>query len=210
MIRSLLYIFFFLTTLPSIAQRTYDLYSPDSSLRLQIKTQDKLSWHLYAGKELLTQSSSIGLQLKEGKMLSGKLAIASHKYNNANEIITVPVPYRKKTLVDNYNQLELTFKEPFSLQFRMYNNGMAYRIGVRFKDSIIVESENVTFELNENTNVWFAHMDKRQNVDRFHTSFEAIYKKQQLSAIPDTMLTYSPVTVSLANGYHLAICDTIF
>ena len=51
---------------------------------------------------------------------------------------------------------------------------------------------------------WLAHMDKRQNVDRFHTSFEAIYAKQNLSAIPDTMLTYAPVTVSLTNGYHLA------
>ena len=207
MIRSSLFIFFLLTTLPLIAQRTYDLYSPDSSLRLQVKTKDKVSWQLYAGKELLTQSSSIDLQLNLQQKLSDKLAVASHRYAKTNEIVTVPVPYRKKTIPDIYNQLELTFKEPFLLQFRMYNNGMAYRIGVRFKDSIIVESENVSFELNENANVWFAHMDKRQHVDRFHTSFEAIYKKQQLSTIPDTMLTYSPVTVSLSNGYHLAICD---
>ena len=50
-------------------------------------------------------------------------------------------------------------------------------------------------------------MDKRQNVDRFHTSFEAIYKKQALAGIADTMLTYAPATVSLSNGYHLAISD---
>ena len=207
MIRFSLYIFFLLTTLPAIAQRSYDLYSPDSTLRLTITAIGKLSWHLYTGKELLTQSSTLDLQLNNQKKLSANLTVASHKYSKTNEIITVPIPYRKKTIPDSYNQLELTFKEPFSIQFRMYNDGMAYRIGLRFKDSIIVERENVSFDLNENANVWFAHMDKRQNVDRFHTSFEAIYKKQQLSAIADTMLTYAPATVSLPNGYHLAFSD---
>jgi len=207
MIRLLLGISFFASILSASAQQSYDLYSPDSSLRLEIKTKDKLSWTLFAGKQLLTQSSSVDLQLANQKMLSGKLAVASHKYRKINQPVTVPVPYRKKIIADNYNQLELTLKEPFSIQFRMYPDGMAYRIGTRFKDSIIIESEKVSFELDDQTDVWFAHMDKRQNVDRFHTSFEAIYKKQQLSAIADTMLTYSPVTVSLPNGYHLAFSD---
>lgn len=207
MIRLLLGISFFASILSASAQQSYDLYSPDSSLRLEIKTKDKLSWTLFAGKQLLTQSSSVDLQLANQKMLSGKLAVASHKYSKINQLVTVPVSYRKKIIADNYNQLELTLKEPFSIQFRMYPDGMAYRIGTRFKDSIIIESEKVSFELDDQTDVWFAHMDKRQNVDRFHTSFEAIYKKQQLSAIADTMLTYSPVTVSLPNGYHLAFSD---
>ena len=203
----LLYLFCLLTTLTAIAQRSYDLYSPDSSLHLEIGTKEKLSWILYAGNELLTQSSSVDLQLADQKKLSGKLAVASHKYSKSIETITVPVPYRKKAIIDNYNQLELIFKEPFSIQFRIYNDGMAYRIGTSFKDSVIVESENASFELDDKAGVWFAHMDKRQNVDRFHTSFEAIYKKQRLVDIADTMLTYAPLTVSLSNGYHLAISD---
>jgi len=207
MIRVLLYLFCLLTTFTAIAQRSYDLYSPDSSLHLEIGTKEKLSWILYAGNELLTQSSSVDLQLADQKKLSGKLAVASHKYSKSIETITVPVPYRKKAIIDNYNQLELIFKEPFSIQFRIYNDGMAYRIGTSFKDSVIVESENASFELDDKAGVWFAHMDKRQNVDRFHTSFEAIYKKQRLVDIADTMLTYAPLTVSLSNGYHLAISD---
>ena len=207
MIKLLLYIFCLLVTVPSIAQRSYEFYSPDSALRLQIKTKDKLSWTLYAGKEMLTQSSSVDIQLANQKSLSGKLAVGSHKYSRVNETITVPVPYRRKTIPENYVMLELTLNEPFTIQFRLYNEGMAYRVSTRFKDSIIIENENVTFELDDKTNVWFAHMDKRQNVDRFHTSFESIYKKQALTAIADTMLTYSPVTVSLPNGYHLAFSD---
>lgn len=207
MIRLLLYISGLLFSLKIYAQRSYDLYSPDSSLRLEIKTSDKLSWHLYSGKILLTQSSSVDLQLAGQRRLSDKLKVSSHRYTNTNETIIVPVPYRKKAIIDNFNQIELLFKEPFAIQFRLYNDGMAYRIGTRFKDSIIIENEEALFETDSNATVWFAHMEKRQNADRFHTSFEAIYSKQNLSGITDTMLTYAPVTISLQNRYHLAISD---
>src|SRR6187200_801253 len=203
----LIYAFGSLLSFNTIAQQSYLLYSPDSSIRLEVGAKEKLSWHLYSGKELLIHSSNIDLQLKNQKRLSGNLIISSHRYTKANETIIVPVPYRKKTIIDKYNQLELIFKEPFSVQFRLYNEGMAYRIGTRFKDSMIIENENALFEVDGNASIWFAHMDKRQNADRFHTSFEAIYAKQILSTIPDTMLTYAPVTISLANGYHLAISD---
>ena len=205
--RYLLYVFSLLPSLNVIAQKSYSLYSPDSSIRLEIRTKEKLSWHLYSGKELLIQSPDVDLQLKDQKKLSDKLIVTSHRYTKTNETIIVPVPYRRKAISDKYNQLELIFKEPFSIQFRLYNDGMAYRLGTRFKDSVIIENENALFEVDGNSAVWFAHMDKRQHVDRFHTSFEAIYAKQELSAIPDTMLTYAPATISLPNGYHLAISD---
>jgi len=205
--RYLLSVLSLLLVLNAIAQQSYSLYSPDSSIRLEIKTKEKLSWHLYSGKEFLAQSTNVDLQLRDQKKLSDKLVVSSHRYTRSNETIIVPIPYRRKMIADKYNQLELIFKEPFSIQFRLYNDGMAYRIGTKFKDSIIIEKENALFEVEANAAIWFAHIDKRQNVDRFHTSFEAIYAKQNLSAIPDTMLTYAPVTVSLTNGYHLAISD---
>jgi alpha-glucosidase len=205
--RYLLSVLSLLLVFNAIAQQSYSLYSPDSSIRLEIKTKEKLSWHLYSGKEFLAQSTNVDLQLKDQKKLSDKLVVSSHRYTRSNETIIVPIPYRRKMIADKYNQLELIFKEPFSIQFRLYNDGMAYRIGTKFKDSIIIEKENALFEVEANAAIWFAHIDKRQNVDRFHTSFEAIYAKQNLSAISDTMLTYAPVTVSLTNGYHLAISD---
>src|SRR5215204_3955953 len=130
-----------------IAQQSYLLYSPDSSVRLEIKTKEKLSWHLFGGNGLLMQSTDVDLQLKDQKKLSDKLIVSSHRYTKTNESIIVPIPYRKKTIIDKYNQLELMFKEPFSVQFRLYNEGMAYRIGTRFKDSIIIENESALFEV---------------------------------------------------------------
>ena len=203
----LIYAFSSLLSFNTIAQQSYLLYSPDSSIRLEVGAKEKLSWHLFGGNDLLMQSTNVDLQLKNQKKLSDRLLVSSHRYTKTNETIAVPIPYRRKNIIDKYTQLELIFKEPFSVQFRLYNDGMAYRIGTRFKDSVIIENENALFEIEGDAAIWFAHMDRRQNVDRFHTSFEAIYAKQNLSAIPDTMLTYVPVTVSLGNSYHLTISD---
>jgi len=191
------------------SQRSFSLYSPDSSLRLNVNVQEKLSWALYAGDKLLTRSPSIDIEIKGRSKLSDKMVIADSHIKSSRDTITVPVPYRKKTIVANFSRLEILFRKPFLIHFRLYNEGMAYRITSEagLVDTAFIKNEDVLFELDENASVWFAHMDKRQNVDRFHTSFEAVYKKQALKDIADTMLTYSPVTVSLPNGYHLGISD---
>ncbi|MBL7724490.1 MAG: glycoside hydrolase family 97 protein [Chitinophagaceae bacterium] len=197
------------------SQRSFLLYSPDSSLRLEIQLEKKISWSLYGDDKLLVSSPSIDLwtDVKTGffkgiRKISDELELSDLSVSSKNEKITVPVPYRRKTIVEKFNQLHLLFRRSlFDIQFRMYDEGMAYRIGFDGRDSAVVKNENVVFEFDRTAVVWFANMDKRQNVDRFHTSFEAIYKKQVLHEIADTMLTYSPVTVSHPNGFHLAISD---
>jgi len=193
--------------LVSFGQQRIVSHSPDSSLRVEIDLEKNLSYSLFAGKTLLLNSSPIDLALANGIKLSDELIISDKKYGQVKEKIPVPLPYRSKTILNHYNQLELIFKQSFSLEFRLYNNGMAYRISTRFKDSISIEKETATFAIDKNAEAWFAHIDKRPGMDKFHTSFEGIYKKETLSSIADTMLTYSPVTVSLQNGFHLAITD---
>jgi alpha-glucosidase len=201
----LIIVFNLLFSVSLFSQRSFLLYSPDSSLKLEVKVADKLSYTLFAGSSFLVNSPSIDLQLLSGKKLSTGLAVAKYQYIKFNETIIVPVPYRNKTVFDHYNQLQIIFKEPYVIQFRLYNTGMAYRVGLR--DSVIIQNEEALFQFDDSSEVWFAHMDKRAHQDKFHTSFEAVYSKQKLSTIPDTMLTYAPVTVALPNGYHLGISD---
>ena len=188
-------------------QQSYVLYSPDSSLRLEVKTGKQLSYSLFAGALQLMHSSAVDLQLNNGKKLSDQLAVKKSAYRKVKETVNVPVSYRRPAITEHYQQLTLQFKQPFTIEFRMYNNGMAYRIGTNFKSDIIIENETALFEMDPQSSVWFAHIDERVDMDRYHTSFEGAYKKEILSAIPDTMLTYAPLTVVLPNGYLIAISD---
>jgi alpha-glucosidase len=129
------------------------------------------------------------------------------QFSSTNESILVPVPYRRKNIVNHYNSLILTFKLPFSLEFRLYDNGLAYRIGLRFQDSITVYSESASFQFENSPDLWFAKIDRGADRDKFHSSFEGQYQKSSLDLFSDTAITYSPLVASLKNGYHLAISD---
>ncbi|MCX6316509.1 MAG: glycoside hydrolase family 97 catalytic domain-containing protein [Bacteroidetes bacterium] len=190
-----------------IAQQPFTLYSPDSSLRLEINTQQQLSYKLFAHTIILLQSPSIDVELGNGTRLSDQLTVVQYKYNRYDQPLTVPVPSRRKMIRERYNHLGLVFPNNWMVIFRMYNEGMAYRIVNLRADSVIVNQETALFETDPGSVIWYAHIDKRPDMDRFHTSFEGQYRKDTLAKLPDTLFTYAPVTVSLPNGYQLAISD---
>lgn len=198
---------FSLLTVVLFAQQPFLLFSPDSSLRLEVRANNKIAWQLFAKDQLLAQSSSIDIELTNGKKMSDNILVAEHSYGSQKTNIIVPVPYRSKKIISRFNHLDIFFKEPFLVQFQLFNNGMAYSIGTRFPDSITVKNETALFEIDPQSAIWFPHIDKRPGMDRYHTSFEGIYKKELLKEIPDTMLTYAPVTIELPNGYKLAFSD---
>jgi alpha-glucosidase len=191
----------------SISQESFILYSPDSTLQLEVRAKEKLTYVLYAGKNILQTNNGIDLELLNGPKLSNNLSVKKRKYSNTSEIVAVPVPYRRKNIDNQYNQLALTFKQPFSIEFRLFNNGMAYRIGTGFRDSILIKNETVDFSFEAPPQIWYPHIEKQNDRDIFHTSFEGQYKKIALHLLPDTLITYAPVVVSLNNGYHLGITD---
>jgi hypothetical protein len=82
------------------AQQSFQLFSPDSSLRLEINASDKLSYSLFTGSTLLESSPSVDLLLANDQQLSGNIAVTKHRYSKTNETITVPVPYRRKKIAN--------------------------------------------------------------------------------------------------------------
>ncbi len=191
----------------SFSQESYILYSPDSTLKLSVNAKEKLTYILSANGHVLQTNNGIDLELYNGRKLTDKLSVKKYKYSHTSEKVTVPVPYRRKIIDNHFNQLTLTFKQPFSIEFRLFNNGMAYRIGTGFRDSILVKNETVDFSFEAPPQIWYAHIEKQIDRDIFHTSFEGQYKNIALSSLPDTLITYAPVVVSLKNGYHLGITD---
>lgn len=191
----------------SYSQESFILYSPDSTLKLSVNTKDKLTYVLYADGNVLQTNNGIDLELSGNLKLSDKLSVKKHKFSHITETVPVPEPYRRKVLNNHYNQLTLTFKQPYNIEFRLFNNGMAYRMVTSFKDSILVKNETVDFSFASTPQIWYAHIEKQNDRDIFHTSFEGQYRKISLTSLPDTLITYAPVVVSLQNGYHLGITD---
>ena len=118
--------------LNGFSQENYVLYSPDSTLKIKISTDKVLNYSLFANEKLLTSSPSIDININDEQNLSDKLAVKKSSYKKIREAVEVAVPYRQNKINNHYNQLTIQFKQPFSIEFRLFDNGMAYRIGTHF------------------------------------------------------------------------------
>ena len=95
------------------------------------------------GRKIFTQSE---LQLElENKTLGQNARIASVATKTVSEVIRPAVPMKHSAIDNRYTQATLNMKGNYKVQFRVFDNAVAYRFILSEKDSVNVVSE--TFNL---------------------------------------------------------------
>ena len=187
---------------------TLNVSSPDGKLMVKVWKSDHLYYTVQLRNISITGNSVIDLIPAGQKALSEQNRIVSHKLNQVISQIVVPVPERRKVITDNYNELVIKFKQPYEVKFRIYNEGIAYRISTLFKDSIFIKNEVARFSFLNNPTVYFPQIHKKSNADIFHTSFEELYPLLKMSSIPDSAIAFSPVLVTPSQNPKIAITES--
>jgi len=187
---------------------TLNVSSPDGKLMVKVWKSDHLYYTVQLRNISITGNSVIDLIPAGQKALSEQNRIVSHKLNQVISQIVVPVPERRKVITDNYNELVIKFKQPYEVKFRIYNEGIAYRISTLFKDSIFIKNEVARFSFLNNPTVYFPQIHKKSNADIFHTSFEELYPLLKMSSIPDSVIAFSPVLVTPSQNPKIAITES--
>ena len=99
--------------------------SPDGDIALNVEVGETITWSLNHGADALIEPSAISMTLSDGIVygLNDKVVKVSRK--TVDNILKTHV-YKKAEVKEHYNEMTLTFKE-FSLVFRVYDDGAAYR-----------------------------------------------------------------------------------
>ena len=187
---------------------TLKVSSPDGKLMVKVWMSDHLNYSVQLRNSTITGNSVIDLLPIGQKALSDQNRMVSHKLNQVKSQIVVPVPERRKVITDNYNELVIKFKQPYEVKFRIYDEGMAYRISTLFKDSLYIKNEVARFSFLNNPTVYFPQIHKKSNADIFHTSFEELYPLLTMSSIPDSAIAFSPVLVVPSRNPKIAITES--
>jgi len=181
--------------------------SPDKKIDVTVHYKDKLSYSIrYLNKPILL-SSFIDMELQNGKRLSDGLQVSKRSIRSFNGKIISPVPEKRKQIPDVYNELSLQLKASFTLVFRVYNDGVAYRIVTRFKDSIIVKNEIAEFTFPEHKKVLLPLFEPRDG-DPFITSFEEQYQLKQIDSLTEKSMAFSPVLVGETDEVKVAVTES--
>ncbi|PXY46442.1 glycoside hydrolase family 97 protein [Flavobacterium hydrophilum] len=179
------------------------LSSPDGNLKLQINLKDSITYSVFLGNETIFENNSLSLVLKD-RVLGKQPKLKGKKTEQINSKDKPFVPLKFSTVTNHCNVLTLNFKGDYSLQFRAYNNGIAYRFITGLKQADI-EIYDEKFILNTPSN-FTAHL---QQVGNFKTSYEDAYSKlktQDFNA--NTKMATLPALLNTAQDHKILISES--
>lgn len=201
-------LFFLVSVTYASAKDTLQVCSPSGNICVKVWMGKQLAYSVSVNNIVIVAPSFIDMVFEDGKALSVNNAIKSSSIKKIKDTITSPVPEKRKVIPDIYNELSIEFKQPFKLQFRAYNDGVAYRITTQFKDSVIVKDEVAAFNFPGQPSGYFQEIPFSDSTDMFQTSFENLYTFKKLSAFPTNSIAYSPVLIIPGSNPKIAITES--
>jgi alpha-glucosidase len=201
----LLCVAFPLCALMAQPAKTYHVKSPDGNISIDISTGAAINWSVKHGSTEIIMPSAISMTLDDGVLGKNAIVIKA-AVSSGNAIINTPI-YKKAQVRDNYNQLTLSFKGDYSLVFRAYNDGAAYRFVTKKKGEITVINEGANFNFKEDSKAFIPFVNDYRNKDKFNTSFEAHYDNISLSAIKKDTMAFLPLLVDVGSPKKAVILE---
>lgn len=188
------------------AQKSYSLSSPDGTLTATVSTGNATTYSVALEGKTILQPSTVALTLADGTII-GNSKVKRVVRSSHNEVIT-PQLFFKSVIEDNYNSLTVEFRDRSAIEFRAYNDGVAYRITTDRKDSYIVKSEVAEFNFAADYKCWVAYANLTgTKKDKYFTSFENTYNYIPLSEVSGEQLSFTPAVVDV-NGTKVCIVES--
>ena len=177
----------------SAAPKTYELASPDGGLRVSISAGDGISYTLTSGEDILLENSAIGMFTTDGEVFGG----------------VQPVSKALRKAEADYNEVTLKYKK-FSVVFRAYDDGMAYRFISNLKAPFKVEQEMARFAFPQDWNMWAAYVAQHTETleSQFYNSFENRYSYTPLTEWNKDRLAFLPLMVDGPSGKKILITES--
>ena len=190
--------FFFIITLQA---KEYSVSSPSGKIQVKVSVNETTSYSVLLDGTEIISPSFISLTLDDETVLGGNSKVRKVKTGTVNEIIKPVVQRKYATIKDEYNLLHLMFKE-YSLQFRTYNEGVAYRWVIEKKGAYKVVGEAATFNFPADHNIWFPEEESMASHQ------ERDYLRLKLSDIDEDRFCSTGMLVDCGNNTKVYISES--
>lgn len=179
--------------------------SPNGKLNIEVSTTNKVQWTVKLGNQTILEPSNISLHLENQGILGEKSQVASSKVESVSTKIDAHF-YKKDVIYDVYNQLTINFKGNYSLVFRAYNDGAAYRFETNIQSMLTVLNEEATFQFTDDYTMYIPYVNDPVH-DQFQISFENLYEHLPFSKLNKDTLAFAPILIELPNNVKVGITE---
>ena len=186
----------------------YVLASPDGKLQVMVETGDGIHYSLVHDGDLLVGRSEIGMYMTDGSKFGGLEQVKKASTRGVDQTIKATL-YKKAEVLDKFNELTLKFKE-FSLVFRAYDDGMAYRFVSHKEEPYNVDHETAEFNFAKDWNMWAAYVAQHTESleSQYYNSFENTYSYTPLSSWNKERLAFLPLMVEGPRGKKVVVTES--
>lgn len=189
------------------APKNYELSSPDGRLKVTVQAGDGLSYSIVHGDDQIMKDSHLGMYMTDGTVFGGVQPVRKVSRRSVSQTIPA-VMYKKAQVKDEFNEITLKFKN-FSLIFRAYDDGAAYRFVSHLKGQYNVELEMADFGFPQDWNMWAAYVCQHTETleSQYYNSFENQYSYTPLSDWNKDRLAFLPLMVDGPSGKKIVITE---
>lgn len=190
----------------AFAGKAYNVSSPDGKIKADISVGNDLSYSVtFDGKPVISEST-LSMTLSNGTIWGKNPKVAKVSKKSLNTKIPSPF-YRADKLDENYNSTTINFKGGWGVEFRAYNDGIAYRFISSQKSPLIIADEEVCYNFPLDATS-FVPYTKSRDVDPYYNSFENEYEEVRLSGIDRNRLIFLPMTVDLGDNVKVTVTES--
>ncbi|HSR17882.1 MAG TPA: glycoside hydrolase family 97 protein [Ignavibacteriaceae bacterium] len=174
---------------PAAQNDNLTLASPDRSIQLTISLSGSITYSVSYKGTILIKPSKISMIINGNKVLGENSKVLKSYTKFIDETTRPPVKQKSDLVRDLCNMLIIDFDKNYSLIFRAYNDGIAYRFKTHINDTITVTKENIEFNLADDHNIYFPEEDS------FFSHQERIYKYLRISQVPSSRFSSIPALI---------------
>lgn len=184
-----------------ISAKEISVQSPDGKLKVNIELKDKIYYSVYSGTDLLLDNCSLTMTLAN-EVLGNQPKLQSTKRGVINESVKREIPLKNAIVKNHCNTLRMNMAGNYAVEFRVFDNGMAYRFVTNKKGEVEVMEED--FVLNFPAD-YRAHLSQPKD---FKTSYEYPYTHVQTKEYkPEDRISYLPVLLETNKRYKILISE---
>lgn len=184
--------------------KSMELRSPNEKICVTFHLEEKISYDIRLGNDLLLQNCLLRLDLQNNELLGEKPHLRNMEYATVNDVICPVVPLKYSSVKNDYNSLVMSFKGGYSVEFRAFDDGIAYRFVTNKKKDIEVLDELFSIGFPETYDL---HLQQIWS-DGFRSPYEEPYTHLLSSDFTgESKKSVLPVLIDTRKGYKILISE---
>ena len=172
------------------SQENFQLESPDRTISLEVSLDQGINYSVTVQGKLVVAKSWISMTLEHEQLLGVDPKLVEITRSQVKEEIKPLIREKAAIIDDHYNEMIMKMEGDYTLVFRAYDNGVAYRFQTSIEQDITVVSEQANFNFTSRNQVFFPEEDS------FFSHNERSYLHLSLDSLAAGRLASLPVLVS--------------